>query len=154
MVGVYALNARRDALAPVAGYHVPKHLLEHFLTNPSCSRFPRLTAGLARGPRAVDRRRAERSALRPRVLEGLDPHSVLFAPTPVRGEPVGALFLVWWGPARVPAAEIRLLEGVAAQVGLAMENAELSRQTAGKLQETETLLSVSRTLSSTLDLDS
>ena len=48
---------------------------------------------------------------------------------------------------------MRLVEGVAAQVGLGMENAELARQTEQKLQETETLLSVSQALASTLDLD-
>ena len=37
-------------------------------------------------------------------------------------------------------------------MGLALENADLARQTEEKLRETETLLSVSRTLSSTLDL--
>jgi len=42
---------------------------------------------------------------------------------------------------------------VASQVGLAMENAELARQTREKLRETETLLSVSRALSSTLEID-
>ena len=42
---------------------------------------------------------------------------------------------------------------VAAQVGLGMENAELARQTATKLQETETLLSVSQALASTLDVE-
>jgi len=42
---------------------------------------------------------------------------------------------------------------VARQVGLALDNAELTRQREIKLRETETLLSVSRTLSSTLDLD-
>ncbi|HEU5321737.1 MAG TPA: GAF domain-containing protein, partial [Methylomirabilota bacterium] len=77
----------------------------------------------------------------------------LFAPTLAHGEPIGGLFLVWWRTGRAfPAAELRLAEGVAAQVGLAMENAELSRQTQRKLAETQTLLSVSRALSSTLDL--
>jgi len=80
---------------------------------------------------------------------------VLIAPTTVRGEPVGALFLVWWQTGReFTDSEVRLVEGVAAQVGLGMENAELSRQTEQKLQETETLLSVSQTLASTLDVDS
>src|SRR5439155_1721696 len=66
---------------------------------------------------------------------------------------VGALFVVWWRTGRrfLP-SETRLVEGVAAQVGLVMENAELARQTEVKLRETETLLSVSRTFSSTLDL--
>ncbi len=90
----------------------------------------------------------------PALVQGLAPAAAVFAPTLVHGEPVGALSLVWWGAGREPqAAEIRLLEGIAAQIGLAMENAELAQQTARKLRETETLLAVSRTISSTLDLD-
>ena len=89
----------------------------------------------------------------PDWVAALPPHSVLVAPTMAHGQPVGGLFLVWWRTGRLfPPAEIRLLEGVAAQVGLAMENAELARQTQSKLAETETLLSVSRAVSSTLDL--
>src|SRR5439155_829271 len=53
----------------------------------------------------------------------LPPHSVLFVPTLAHGQPVGGLFLVWWQTGHVfEPAEVRLLEGVAAQVGLAMEN--------------------------------
>src|SRR5207247_2787194 len=81
------------------------------------------------------------------------PHSVLFVPTLAHGQPVGGLSLVWWQTGHVfEPAEIRLVEGVAAQVGLAMENADLARQTQAKLAETQTLLSVSRALSSTLDV--
>src|SRR5439155_1249559 len=50
-------------------------------------------------------------------VENLPAHSVLFVPTLARGEPVGGLFLVWWHTGRVfEPAEIRLVEGVAAQV--------------------------------------
>ena len=49
-------------------------------------------------------------------------------------------------------AEVRLIEAVASQVALAVENAELARQTAEKLDEMERLLSVSRALSSTIEL--
>ncbi|HEU5319580.1 MAG TPA: GAF domain-containing protein, partial [Methylomirabilota bacterium] len=85
----------------------------------------------------------------------LPAYSMLFAPTLAHGQPVGGLFLVWWHTGRVfPPAEVRLLDGIAAQVGLAMENVELARQTQLKLAETETLLSVSRAVSSTLDVQS
>ena len=155
MVGVYGLNAARDALAPVAGYRVPKHLLEHFLGNPF--RFDRMS-GMTAAWRAGRAMWATDVTNDPRFdldfFKQIEPHSVLFAPIAVRGEPRGALFLVWWGAGRQPLpAEISLIEGLAAQVGLAMENLELSAETARKLQETETLLAVSRTLSSTLDLD-
>jgi GAF domain-containing protein len=155
MVGVYSLDAKRETLVPTAGYHVPKHLLERFLTRPfPLARFPALAQVWRDGRAAWSSNALEDPRFDRGVLEGIDAHSVLFAPTTVRGEPVGALFLVWWQPGReFGESEVRLLEGVAAQVGLGMENAELARQTELKLQETETLLSVSQTLASTLDMD-
>jgi GAF domain-containing protein/CheY-like chemotaxis protein/anti-sigma regulatory factor (Ser/Thr protein kinase) len=155
MVGIYTLDAKRDTLVPLAGYQVPSELLErlaacHFVL----SRFPALAQGWRAG-RAVSSGDPHADArFDPESIEGIPPHSVLFAPTTVRGEPVGAIFLVWWRTGReFNDSEVRLLEGVAAQVGLGMENAELVRQTEVKLQETETLLSVSQALASTLDLD-
>ncbi len=155
MVGACFLDAKKEALLPVAGYRVPKELLQRFLDNPFPvrqlgivqeaweTRKPAWTADGINDPRWVPRE----------LLTGVRPHSVLFAPTPVHGEIVGGLFLVWWGAGRTfTPAEFRLIEGVASQVGLALENADLTRQTQEKLRETETLLSVSRTLSSTLDL--
>ena len=86
-------------------------------------------------------------------LTAIRPGAVLFAPTLVRGEAVGGIFLVWWRSGRAfDPPEIRLVEGVASQVGLAVENAELARQTAEKLDEMERLLNVSRALSSTIEL--
>src|SRR5207249_789755 len=146
-------DARADSLVPVAGYHVPHDLVEVFLQQPFVlSRFA--AASDWREGRAVwsadvvADARFDRSA-----FERMGPMSTLFAPTRVRGQSVGGVFLVWWRTGRpFPPAEVRLLEGVAGQLGLAMENADLARQTQVKLEETERLLAVSRTLSSTLDL--
>jgi GAF domain-containing protein len=154
MVGVYLVDERREALVPAAGYHVPKDLLDFFLRSPlAFDRFPALTQAFRDGrPVSSDdvHRDPRYDAEWTRVLP---PYSMLFAPTLAHGQPVGGLFLVWWGTGRVfPAAELRLLDGIAAQVGLAMENIELARQTQIKLTETETLLSVSRAVSSTLDV--
>ncbi len=155
MVGAYFLDAKKEVLRAMAGYHVPKQLLQTFLESPFPiaqlrlvqeaweSRKPVWTSDGLNDPRWFPRE----------LLADAPPYSVLFAPTPVRGEIVGGLFLVWWVAGRTfPPAELRLIEGVASQVGLALENADLARQTEEKLRETETLLSVSRTLSSTLDL--
>jgi GAF domain-containing protein/CheY-like chemotaxis protein len=152
MVGAYFLDERREALG---GYRVPKELLERFLTRPIV---------LARNAELLPAWRAGRATwssdpqtdarFDPDWVGALPPLSVLFASATARGEPIGALFLVWWRPGRqFEPAEIRLIEGVAAQVGLAMENAELARQTEIKLRETETLLSVSHALASTVDLE-
>jgi GAF domain-containing protein/ActR/RegA family two-component response regulator len=154
MAGAYLLDERRERLLPVAGYHVPKELLESLMTRPIVlERFPWLLDAWNSG-RAVWSADVHHDARFDAEWTGaLPPHSVLFVPTMSHGAPVGGLFLVWWrtGRAFTP-AEVRLAEGVAAQVGLAMENAELTRQTQVKLAETETLLSASRALSSTLDV--
>jgi len=154
-VGVYLVDARKEALVPAAGYHVPKHLLEVITRRPfQLARLPMLQEAWQAGRVFHSFDVTNDPRLDRDTFEGVDPHSGLFAPTMVRGEPVGALFLVWWGTGReFQPAEIRLLEGVASQVGLAMENAELARQTQAKLEETERLLSISRTLASTLDLE-
>jgi GAF domain-containing protein/CheY-like chemotaxis protein len=153
-VGAYMLDARREALVPVAGWHVPKELWHVFVSTPlEIARFPALFDDWQHGQPfwSPDMKRDPR--VDPAPFLALPPMSAMFVPTRVRGEGAGALFLVWWETGRAfPPAEIRLLEGVGAQVGLAMENAELTLQTQEKLKETELLLEVSRSLTSTLDL--
>src|SRR5262249_47600959 len=155
MVGAYFLDAGRETLVPVAGYRVPKPILPTLLKTPfPLGRFPLLREAWQTGRPVWTSDFGGDPRIDQSFLADLRPGALLFAPTPVRGEIVGGLFLAWWTPGRTFApAELRLVEGVAAQVGLALENAELARQTGEKLRETETLLSVSRALSSTLELD-
>ena len=154
MAGAYLLDERRERLFPVGGYHVPKDLIDLFMRRPMVlARFPWLREAWTGGRAAWSQDVLNDERFDTEWIAGLPPHSVLFVPTMARGEPVGGLFLVWWRTGRTfTPAEIRLVEGVAAQVGLAMENSELTRQTQVKLAETETLLSASRALSSTLDV--
>ena len=153
-VGVSLVDERRRHLVPAAGYHVPRELMAFFGSRPiDIEGSPGLLADWKAG-RAISSADVHAD---PRFdadwWRALPAHSVLLAPTMAHGQPVGGLFLVWWRTGRTfPPAEVRLLEGIAAQVGLAMENAELARQTQAKLAETETLLSVSRSMASTLDL--
>jgi GAF domain-containing protein/CheY-like chemotaxis protein len=154
MAGVYLVDPRGEKLLPAAGYHVPKELLETFQQTPLLlDRVPALTAAWKEG-RALATSDGHADRLYdPDLLRRLPPHSALVAPAMAHGSAIGGLFLVWWQPGRAFApAEVRLLEGVAAQVGLALENADLARQTQSKLAETQTLLSISRAVSSTLDL--
>jgi GAF domain-containing protein len=156
MVGVYLLDEQRRGLVPAAGYHVPKDLVDFFTGRPiDLERCPDLLPAWRAG-RAVASADVHADPRFDRAWSGaLPPHAVLLAPTMAHGHAVGGLFLVWWRTGRAfPPAEVRLLEGIAAQVGLAMENVELARQTQAKLAETETLLSVSRAVSSTLDVQS
>ncbi len=155
VAAVCVLDDTGAMLLPLAGYHVPPALRDLFELEPvvlAGARFVReaIDAGAvvwSADPSADPRLSAEWAARLPA-------HSVLFAPTRVRGTTNGGLFLVWTHPGRVvEPAEVRLVEGVAGQVGLALDNAALARQREERLRETEMLLAVSRALSSTLDLD-
>jgi GAF domain-containing protein len=154
-VGAYSLDAQKEALVPVAGYRIPKPLLEFFRRTPlRLEHWPGFRDAM-RERRVIWSSDSVHDPRFGRDVEQFPPHSLLFAPTVARGEAVGGMYVGWWQTGReFSPAEIRLIEGVAAQVGLALENADLVRRTETKLRETETLLSVSRALSSTLDLQS
>jgi PAS domain S-box-containing protein len=130
MAGAYFLDRGRAALVPVAGYRVPPDLLSTFLGTPfPMSRFAFLREAWGTGKPVwtadyLGDRRFDQD-----FLSAHRPTSLLFAPTRVNGEVVGGLFLVWWATRRhFGAADLRLVEAVATQIGLALENADLSRQ--------------------------
>jgi GAF domain-containing protein/ActR/RegA family two-component response regulator len=155
MVGAYVLDEQRRALWPMAGWRVPEQLREWFRGHPMAVDAPHELFTEWRAGRVVASGDTSRDPrFDPEWVGALPPHSVLVAPTRLRGESVGGFFVVWWQIDReFRPSEVRLIEGVAAQVGLALENAALARQRELRLKETETLLAVSRSLSSTLDLD-
>src|SRR5204863_6316951 len=67
---------------------------------------------------------------------------------------VGGLFLVWWSPRRAFAEqELGLVAGVASQVGLALENRALVRETSERLLEAEIVADVAKSVTTSLDLD-
>jgi GAF domain-containing protein/CheY-like chemotaxis protein len=142
MAGIYRVDHKQEALVPAAGWHVPKDLLQLFMTRPfRLDKMPALVEAWRSGRAAWSSNVRTDPGFDQSIFESLEPHAVLFAPAMARGEPVGAVFLIWWGGGReFTAQEVRLIEGVAAQVGLAMENAELARQTRLRLEETEALL--------------
>ena len=144
MVGVYTLSNDKSALVPAAGWHVPKALVETFLARPFVlDRMPALSQLWREGRAAWSADVKNDPRIDQRLIEGIiGSHSVLIAPALAGGEPVGWVFLVWWEAGRsFPPQEVRMIEGVASQVGLFMENADLTRQTRLRLEESEALLS-------------
>ncbi len=127
MVGAYLADPDQISLRAIAGYHVPKQLIEAFRTSPIPlkghafveeawqQQQPLFTADAESDPR-VDRESFERF-----------PHrSVLFVPMIVKEQPVGGLFVLWWNQKHEFAAEeLRLVEGISRQAALALENARL-----------------------------
>jgi signal transduction histidine kinase len=126
-VGAYFLDARRGLLRPMAGYHVPREWLQRFRDTPFPVSDSAAWSEVWETGKPVwtpDGMRDPRWATR-ELLPGFPRHSALFVPTPVRNEIVGGLFVLRWGAGRAPLpTELRLVEGIAAQVGLAFERRE------------------------------
>jgi GAF domain-containing protein len=143
MAGVFTLSADKSALVPAAGWHVPKALVESLLAHPFVlARMPSLRQLMREGRAAWSADMKNDPRMDQQVFEGIGSHSVLFAPALAGGAPLGGVFLVWREAGRsfLP-QEVRLIEGVASQVGLFMDNADLTRQTRLRLEESEALLS-------------
>jgi signal transduction histidine kinase len=132
MVGAYLADAARESLWPVAGYHVPREMLDTF------RRFP---IPIKNHP-AIEEAWAHRRAVWTDDMPGdprvdpetlrLFPHqSDLFVPIRVKDRPVGGFFVIWWTARRsITEWEIRLLQGISDLAGIFLENAQLYREAA------------------------
>jgi PAS domain S-box-containing protein len=132
MVGAYLANRSGDKLRPIAGYHVPRRLLERFRQCPiPITQHPAIeeawahkrsvwTDDMNADPR-VDRASYERF-----------PHqSDVFVPIRVKDRPVGGFFVIWWTARRsFERDELRILEGISDLAGIFLENAQLYQQAA------------------------
>jgi signal transduction histidine kinase/CheY-like chemotaxis protein len=153
-VGAYLADPAHEYLRPIAGYHVPKQLVETFLQFP----FP------IKGHLAVEEAWATRRALwssdvaaDPRVdrasCERFPHQSALFVPMVAKDEPVGGFFVVWWHERHhFTPEEIRLVEGISDQAGMSMDHARLYTEAEQRRREAEELARVARVLTETLDV--
>ena len=155
MVGAYARDpATPQGLHVIAGYHVPKDLRDWFRQTPMIvGESPALDlAWRTRSP--VWTSDATKDPAWSAAVRALPPHSALFAPTAAGQDVVGALFLVWWKVGRgFPDAELGLVAGVAAQVGLALENRALAREMGERMLEAEIVADVAKSVTTSLDVD-
>ena len=132
MVGAYLADAAQEALWPVAGYHVPKQMLEDFQRFPIPIRnHPAIEEVWTQGhavwtdDMAADERVHRESYAR-------FPHqSNIFTPINIKGRPVGGFFAIWWRERRTfTPEERRLLQGIGDLAGIFLENAHLYRDMA------------------------
>jgi PAS domain S-box-containing protein len=132
MVGAYLADAARENLWPVAGYHVPREMLDAF------RRFPIPIKNHRAIEEAWNHRRAvwtDDMASDPRVDQASFrqfPHqSDLFVPIRIKDQPVGGFFAIWWNERRTFAeGDLRLLQGISDFAGIFLENAQLYRDAA------------------------
>jgi GAF domain-containing protein len=153
MVGAYLADASEDALLPVAGYHVPKHLLETFRTFLIPLRGHRLLEEAWRSHRPVWSDDLESDARVDRDAWRRVPHrSGLFVPMIVADRPIGGLCMVWWQERRTfRPSEIELAEGVARQAAIAVANSRSYHHAERRRREAEELAEVARLLTASLD---
>jgi PAS domain S-box-containing protein len=132
MVGAYLADAARESLRPVAGYHVPPHMIDAFRRVP----IP------IRNHPAIEEAWANRRAVWTDDMPGdprVDPESFrqfphqsdMFVPIRVKDKPVGGFFVIWWTERRsITENEVRLLQGISDMAGIFLDNAQLYREAA------------------------
>jgi len=126
MGGVWRRNGSDADFIPVAGYHVPPDLKAFFATT-SMSMDRGAMREAADFTRAVFASDSQTDARFDHPLCRVLPHkSVLAVPMVVKGEVIGGFALAWTRSHHdFLSEELRLVEGIARQAGIAIENARL-----------------------------
>jgi signal transduction histidine kinase len=149
MAGVFLADADHAQLRPIAGYHVPKHLVAEFMTyaiplkgHPILEEAWKLQRAVALDDVPGDARVDQDSIRR-------FPHrSSLFCPLTVQSESIGGIFVAWLEQGhRVTPSELRLVEGIGRQASIALANARLVEELQTRQARLEALLAVDRELS-------
>jgi GAF domain-containing protein len=139
MVGAFLADPAHELLHPIAGYHVPKELVDKFIQFPIPIKGHLVIEEAWTTGRAVW---TSDVAADPRT----DPESVrrfphqsdLFVPMIAKGKPVGGFFVVWWHERRrFTPDEVRFVEGICDQAGMLVENARLYSEATRRQREAE-----------------
>jgi GAF domain-containing protein/CheY-like chemotaxis protein len=166
MGGLWVRGTDTAPFVPLAGYHVPKHLVETLSTTSLSQDREAVRQALAqREPTFTSDSQADPRFADP-LIAGVPHKSILVCPLRVKDQVVGGFAIVWTRDRhRLTGDELRMVEAIAAQAaiaiesvraldtqaGLARDNARLLVEQKARLRETETLLAVSQAVSSTLD---
>ncbi|HKW95995.1 MAG TPA: GAF domain-containing protein [Methylomirabilota bacterium] len=149
MVGAFLADADHAFLQPIAGYHVPKHLLTEFMAAPLALKgHPVLEEAWAKREAVAAVDLAGDPRVDPEALRRFPQRSALFCPMVVQGQPIGGLFATWFEQEhQFTPAELRLVEGISRQAGIALANARLVDELKTRQSRLEGLLRVGRELS-------
>jgi signal transduction histidine kinase len=127
MVGAYLADPDGRYLRAIAGYHVPAHLRDTLAQDPIPLRGHPFIEEAWRTQQPVTIADAATDArLDPELRRRVPHRSSVFVPTIVKGEAIGGIFLVWWQRSTEAGRdELRLVEGIASQAAIAIENSRL-----------------------------
>lgn len=155
MGGAYVVDKSGQNMRPIAGYHVPKELLQDFMNDQSPLRGGPFTEEAYQQRRTVF---SSDVANDPRVDEHirqlLPAQSALLSPMITKDVVIGGLWLVWWKKVhRFTEDEQRLIEGIMRQAGVAVENAHLFEETRKHAEEMAILNELSRSIATCLSVE-
>jgi PAS domain S-box-containing protein len=140
MGGFWLLDAGQGFFAPLAGYRVPKDLLELFAGTPVDARNP-LFEEVQRCEEAfcAADSQADPMFFTHPLFQAMPHKSVLIVPSRQKGRLIGGFMAVWLHDAHTfTAEELRLAEGISRQAAVAIDNAELFAQSEARRVEAET----------------
>jgi signal transduction histidine kinase/CheY-like chemotaxis protein len=149
---LFLLDPADQSLTPMTASGLPDEQRAAFLSLRDTARLPAVLQALrSREPAILDAAAADVAQARA-LTETLRVRSMLVIPLVSGGRVMGILGAHTPGtPHSFTAKEIGLASGIAAHAAVAIDKARLFQQTQARLRETETLLTISQALSSTLD---
>ena len=156
MGGMWTMHPDGDCLMPVAGYRLPAGLLETLAREAAVAGAALLTQiQRLRGPHGWANSQAEAAHRDQPWTRAIEHKSLMFVPLRMDGQIIGAITLAWTSaPHRFTAEELSLVDAVAGQLSVALQNIRLVDQLRNRQGRLETLLDVERQLSTIQPVES
>lgn len=154
MVGAYLADAEARELRPIAGYRVPKELLQDFIAYAIPLKGHRILeeAWVSRQP-VFSSDVATDLRINREVLARFPHRSALFMPMLVKGEPIGGLFAIWFTERHeFSRKEIRVIEGISRQTAIYIENSRLFAEATQRRREAEEMARLAGALTESLEV--
>jgi PAS domain S-box-containing protein len=128
--GAYLLDETGAQLVPFAGYHLPKPLVERFTLTPIPVRGFRFVEEAFSARSAVHTSDTERdSRVDHSIFRSFAHKAALFVPMLAKDRVIGGLFVIWWTREHhFTKEEVRLVDAIARQAAIAIENARLFQE--------------------------
>ncbi len=149
---LFLFNPGDQTLTPTVASGLPEAHRAAFLSLSDTARMPAVLKALRTQDPVILEEGAADFSVSPALVETLGVRSMLVMPLVSGGRLMGALGVHTPGIAHAfTLKEIALARGIAAHAAVAIDKARLFQQTQTRLRETETLLTITKALSSTLD---